>query len=362
MAMHDQLDGQQVAMRQGNDLYYTVNDPSGTTQMVMDETGELVGRAVFDAFGGVLENTVPMTLTQAFPNTPDAATGLLHLGNGRWYDPAWGRPLQPNAAGGPPTVPQALNRFAATPLGQPGVYSAAASSQWYAAAELFGCCQLLDIGVDLGAYFTGKALQIEKRLLIRTALLKSRTVGSYIPPKAAENVRVLISGKERWDGVRFVWKNEFVGVDHGDKRIAGELAERFQKHLGLGSLDFSPPGSWHRVMGKGFNPLLGGKSFSGADLLAGGGIGFVFDASWQFVQDWGNPYLTPDQKAGRAIVAGGVGFVAGLGVVAFVGTGPVGFAGALFVGWFVEAPISEHVIFPFLGLIPTRNLAPLSYP
>ena len=32
-----------------------------------------------------------------------------------------GRPLQPNPAGGPPTVPQALNRYAATPLGQPGV-------------------------------------------------------------------------------------------------------------------------------------------------------------------------------------------------------------------------------------------------
>jgi hypothetical protein len=70
-------------------------------------------------FNGVLENTTPMTLPQTFPNTPDATTGLLHLGNGRWYDPAWGRPLQPNAAGGPPTVP----------LGQPGVYAVAASSQ-----------------------------------------------------------------------------------------------------------------------------------------------------------------------------------------------------------------------------------------
>ena len=36
-------------------------------------------------------------------------------------DPALGRPLQPNPAGGPPMVPQALNRYAATSLGQPGV-------------------------------------------------------------------------------------------------------------------------------------------------------------------------------------------------------------------------------------------------
>ena len=32
-----------------------------------------------------------------------------------------GRPLQPNPAGGPPTVPQALNRYAATEWGPPGV-------------------------------------------------------------------------------------------------------------------------------------------------------------------------------------------------------------------------------------------------
>jgi len=38
------------------------------------------------------------------------------------------RPLQPNAAGGPPTVPQALNRYAATPLGQPGVAQAASAA------------------------------------------------------------------------------------------------------------------------------------------------------------------------------------------------------------------------------------------
>lgn len=55
---------------------------------------------------------------------PDAATGLVHLGGGRWYDPALGRPLQPNSAGGPPTLPQALNRYAATAVGQPGVVKA----------------------------------------------------------------------------------------------------------------------------------------------------------------------------------------------------------------------------------------------
>ncbi len=79
---------------------------------------------LYDAFGGVLTSTMPATLTTALAGQSaleDPSTGLVHLGNGRYYDPSLGRPLQPNPFGGPPTVPQALNRYAATSLGQPGV-------------------------------------------------------------------------------------------------------------------------------------------------------------------------------------------------------------------------------------------------
>jgi hypothetical protein len=49
-------------------------------------------------------------------------TGLVHLGGGRYNDPARGRPLQPDPIGGPPAVPQTLNRYAATSMPQvPGV-------------------------------------------------------------------------------------------------------------------------------------------------------------------------------------------------------------------------------------------------
>jgi hypothetical protein len=81
-----------------------------------------------DGFGAVLTSTIPVTLTGTMPDFPDAATGLVHWGSGRWYDPFLGRPLQPNPAGNPPTVPQALNRYAAGLLGQPGVAQAAAAS------------------------------------------------------------------------------------------------------------------------------------------------------------------------------------------------------------------------------------------
>ncbi|MCB8969125.1 MAG: hypothetical protein H6660_19785, partial [Ardenticatenaceae bacterium] len=85
--------------------------------------------------------------------------GMVYLG-GRWYDPALGRPLQPNAAGGPPTLPQALNRYVAMPLGQPGVYESATresvltdwtQNNWYrqGASASFACatCILSEIKV-----------------------------------------------------------------------------------------------------------------------------------------------------------------------------------------------------------------------
>jgi hypothetical protein len=40
-------------------------------------------------------------------DVPDPDTGLVYVGDGRWYDPALGRLLQPNPAGGPPTLPRA---------------------------------------------------------------------------------------------------------------------------------------------------------------------------------------------------------------------------------------------------------------
>ncbi len=105
---------------------------------MVDVNGDEVGRMLYDGFGGVLTSTVPVTLTGTLPDIPDAATGLVHLGDGRYYDPALGRPLQPNPVGGPPTVPQALNRYTATPLGQPGVYEAANNSfNWTPSAISF---------------------------------------------------------------------------------------------------------------------------------------------------------------------------------------------------------------------------------
>jgi hypothetical protein len=126
----------------GDALYYSAKPPFGTlpdptaqssqgsTSLTLaDADGTPAGYALYDGYGGVLTATLPATLTaQGVITDPD--TGLVYLGEGRFYDPVLGRPLQPNPAGGPPTVPQALNRYAATPLGQPGV-AEGGEWRWY---------------------------------------------------------------------------------------------------------------------------------------------------------------------------------------------------------------------------------------
>jgi YD repeat-containing protein len=121
-------DGRQLATRIDGDLYYTLLDPTGTSLTMVDDSGVEAGHLLYDAYGGVLTSTLPVTLTGSLGNLPDPATGLVHLGNGRWFDPALGRPLQPNPVGGVPMVPQSLNRYSATSLGQPGVAEAAVQS------------------------------------------------------------------------------------------------------------------------------------------------------------------------------------------------------------------------------------------
>ncbi len=93
---------------------YHLYDPGGMSLVMTNANGDEVGRTLYDGFGAVITTTLPLTLTGTLLDVPDAATGLVHLGGGRWYDPTLDRPLQPNAAGGPPTVPQALNRYAAS--------------------------------------------------------------------------------------------------------------------------------------------------------------------------------------------------------------------------------------------------------
>jgi hypothetical protein len=120
----------------GPSWFYTLPDPTGARLIVNDRSALRNPLTIHnsplpsDAYSGVLEQDLSPELEAALAGQgaiTDTATGLVHLGGGRFYDPALGRPLQPNPIGGPPTAPQALNRYAATPVGQPGVGEAAQS-------------------------------------------------------------------------------------------------------------------------------------------------------------------------------------------------------------------------------------------
>ena len=121
----------------------------GTSLTLLTADGTLAGHTLYDAYGGVLSSTVPATLTHALTELPEADTGLVHLGGGRYYDPALGRPLQSNSAGGLPGVPQSLNRYAASALGQPGVAAGVASdlNLW---PDIFGWAK--GAALDLAAF------------------------------------------------------------------------------------------------------------------------------------------------------------------------------------------------------------------
>ncbi|MFQ5580762.1 MAG: hypothetical protein ACE5FZ_09120, partial [Nitrospiria bacterium] len=248
--------------------------------------------------------------------------------------------------------PQSLNRYGATAFGPPGVAETIAEGE--------SPVNLYDIAVDLGALYSGsKVLNLETRLTIRSAQLLSRNRPGWTPPRFAQNLKTRVRGEQvRNAAGQFMWRDELQTVAHPNPRIAAKLTQRLQLHLERGSLTFAGPGRWRLTMGRRWVPLRG-KAFTTAGFLEGGGAGFIFDAGWQFVQDWNDPYLTSGQRLFRTGTAGFVGFVAGIGVVALVGTGPVGFLLALPAGWFIEAPISEF-IFQQTGNVPVRHLQPLN--
>ncbi|GAB4415449.1 MAG: hypothetical protein Fur0044_10550 [Anaerolineae bacterium] len=61
----------------------------GSTSLVVDAQGNEVGHIIYDAYGQLVENTVPLTLTDRLftGQVFDASTGLYYY-NARYYDPS----------------------------------------------------------------------------------------------------------------------------------------------------------------------------------------------------------------------------------------------------------------------------------
>ncbi len=312
----------------------------------------------------------------------------MHLGDGRWYDPALGRPLQPNPAGGPPirqaqgppTLPQALNRYAATPLGQPGGAQSNDNSFSLTNGSLvagFAKTLAFETIARSTTGILGRDIINSVRYAGRATIAFQASATSLNANRAAieavdgvfegsiENTRRLVGGGTRWsknvfrtDLFRFETTIDEAGVLATKLRSTGSLVQ---------------DGGWQAVTSlDSIEVAYGYERAARFAILSkwyvGGVTDFFLSGAFQYAEDLQNPYFRPMQRFARAGVAGGGGFLAGLGGTVIgnsLGCGPyapVCIAGSSVVLGAVWALGVQPVIFeavPFLQP-PPRNLQPLN--
>jgi hypothetical protein len=232
-----------------------------------------------------------------------AATGLVHLGGGRYYDPTLGRPLQPNPAGAPPTMPQALNRYTAAPLGQPGVAQAAAADPFNWAPHFVNLVEntAVESARNLSVV-TGQIYEGVRPVAVRGS---HHTLTHHLPDALQE------------------FPGRFVGSDPNDMFYRTRIRVRADSELRIGVrarematelTNAMPPGSRVQLRGglEGHNWVVGQTWGQLEDVAkwnnfrAGLGIGLdvAIGFGFQFAEDSRNPYLTSNQVIGRSLISG----------------------------------------------------------
>jgi hypothetical protein len=318
---------ERLAARVDDVLYYTLPDPTGTSLAITKANGDELGHVLYDAlrqaqgrlYGAVLTSTVPATLTTTLAGSgdmPDPDTGLVYLGDGRYYDPTLGRPLQPNPVGGPPALPQALNRYAATPWGPPGV----------AEGMLNG---LPPVVSAFGRQLPGAALSVQG--MPQLAQLLTRPFMKTVPidtgiieivgPRAS--VRFLEA-----EGFETLAVQPASGLPHGplSRVFKGLQIQTLRGRMGIaGALAANPAFAEGESisLGRGVTARLAARDIeymlddvatqAATRRLAntlGVGVAGILSAGFQYANDYGNPYLAGQQKLNRALISDGLGIAA----------------------------------------------------
>jgi hypothetical protein len=290
----------------------------------------------------------------------------VYHGAGRYYDPQLGLRLQPSPAGGPPTLPQALNRYAVSPA-QSVVGQAAQHIDRLTVTAWKG------LGKTILTTITDPARQGTLNVVIQSLLAgaigRSRPTGmtfvqlmgepeaftgafaglellrsdTYpLPPQGC------VRGFFRW----LLRRPTTVQIDIREGLVASEALDELPKNLGLISSEtqFASPG-WVQMASKYLGTFAWGGALSGAV---------------QYLSDYRNPYLTPGQigrRTGIAFVGGGFTAVGGawLGTKLGIAGGPWGMALGFTLG-FIYFGYIQPQIFQWTGQSPQRNLAPLGSP
>jgi hypothetical protein len=272
----------------------------------------------------------------------DAATGLVYHGAGFYYDPQIGLRLQPSPAGGPPTLPQALNRYAVPPA-QSVVGQAAPDNQLLSTFEKSAFKTSV-------TFFGFRPIQLALVPKVPTwgplSLRLSRYAWNRYYSDAA--VRALFSRGIRYRGSFYTrelsYRARQIGTDLFEVEGQGLLSIRRGPRAKIGVLYDS----------YGPNPRI--------QFVSGAAWAFVLSFGVQLWSDWDDPYFTTGQKIHRAGIAGTEGtivFVVTTVGAVWLGLTPVGTALlGLGVGfaWFSKA---HPVVLEKFGPSRERRLAPL---
>jgi hypothetical protein len=317
-----------------------------------------------DAYGGVLEQDLTPELETALAGQvalADPATGLVHLGNGRWYDPALGRPLQPNPAGGPPTVPQALNRYAATSMGPPGVAEAVATS----GIDLTSPTAWIGLVANVGLGVAGQNVVAQSgRLVLQgsASALEKTLVGKGVPFDVVSEITIGGPLGSFAIGLNRILVEKlliFEVATQGEVGVIKKLgSNRFLFNKFATEIDAS--GLSVTAYRRGF--LLGESKALSA--ILGAGLTGVVDAGYELYGfatgsgRWGNPYWQPWQKNTQAGLVVGSDIALAIGLALAPVDWPI--AAIIAFGWAVSA---ESIFTEFPLTAPAyyehRNLQPL---
>jgi hypothetical protein len=336
-------------MRVGDELYYPLPDPTGTSLTLVDANGHEAGYILYDPLGRTLTSTVSAELTEALAGQgalADPATGLVHLGNGRFYDPSLGRPLQPNPVGGPPTVPQALNRYAATSLGPPGVGAATINGIDFTSPSAW-----LGLAANVSLAVAGQKAVQSGRLVVEGPLEVIQEAFEIGTGKSVIGGYSIIPAVER-AGIFRLRTRGFTGVIDELAEGNGFVFTRFNRTVSTEGLD---------VVHYRSGTLLREAKLTSAALSLGAtflvDIGVELFGTATGTGRWGNPYLTTDQKIRQArnVIISDLLFTGGLLLVT---TNPYIAIPAAFIWTMVAEPFVLENLFPS-AYEENRNLAPL---
>jgi hypothetical protein len=255
--------------------------------------------------------------------------------------------LQSNPAGGPPTVPQALNRYAATSLGQVGVGEAAGNAIDFASPLAW-----TGLAANLGLEYSGRTVPAKSGSLVLEgsfeALTKALRVGEG---KSVFGGLAITPLANRPGWFRSVTRSNLGLVEYlGEGRFS---LSRFNETLDTNGV---------RMVQFKRGVLLGEaralRTLTSVGLTAVIDVGFELYELGTGAGQWGNPYLTTRQKSLQASLVIGSD-LALAGTLAFYG-----------VAWqiaiptaFVWALIADPVftVFPITSPLyqENRNLQPL---